>query len=222
MQEQYKTVMSRRMSLAFLGWLSATSRFRRAEDPDPPAFFLLGGLSPAWLKRAIWNFKYRSAVPNGRSPASAVRYITTHFGPTTRLLDVGCGPGTFLRELREAGWTGRYTGLDISDRAVRTAKLLCDGSADWIVGNIEAFKTEECWDVICFIEAVYYIPTSKLAVVLRRLSEHLSDEGCVIIRVWNWARHRDHIRELYHCCTGFETGGASDTIVCITKSQFLF
>ena len=214
--------MISRMSLAFLRRLSATSRFRRAEDPDPPAFFLLGGLSPAWLKRAIWNFKYRSADPNGRSPASAVRYITTHFGPTTRLLDVGCGPGTFLRELREAGWTGHYTGLDISPRAVSAARLLFDERADWIVGDIETFKTEEYWDVICFIESIYYLPIAKQTRVLRRVSEHLSDDGCVVIRVWNWARHSDHIRELSHCCTGFETGGSSDTIVRITKSQFVF
>jgi hypothetical protein len=33
----------------------------------------------------------------------------------------------------------------------------------------------------------------------------LSELRCVVIRVWNWARHSDHIRELSHCSTGSES-----------------
>ena len=184
------------------------------------AISLVGRFSPAWVRRAIWNFKYRDASPNGRPPAGAVAYIAAHFGSTSRLLDVGCGPGTFLRRLREAGWMGLYTGLDISDKAIREAMLLSDCRADWIVADIESFRSDEHWDAICFIESVYYIPIAKLAGVVRRVSERLSPDGCVIVRVWDWGRHRDHIRELSRCCSGFEAGRVSDTIVRITKSQF--
>ena len=40
--------MIERISVALLKWVSATSRFRLDEDPNPPAFFLLGSLIPVW------------------------------------------------------------------------------------------------------------------------------------------------------------------------------
>lgn len=165
--------MIERISVALLKWVSATSRFRLDEDPNPPAFFLLGSLIPAWLKCAIWNFKHHRADLNGKSPADALRYITQHCGPTTRLLDIGCGPGIFLRELRKSGYTGHYTGLDISRSAVNQARLLCDERADWVVGDIETFNTRESYDIICFIESIYYMPVAKLEPVLRHLSQCL-------------------------------------------------
>ena len=109
------------------------------------------------------------------------------------------------------------SGLDISDRAIGAAKLLSDDRAKWIVGDIETFNTEECWDVICFIESIYYVPIPKLAGVLHRLSEQLSPGGCIIIRVWNSARHSHHIRELSRCCSGFEIDRISDTIFRVRK-----
>src|SRR5207244_3988784 len=114
--------------------MTILNRQQREHVRNTSAISLLSGLLPAWLKRAIWNFKYRDAFQDARTPASVVAYIATHFGRAPRLLDVGCGPGTFLRDLREAGWAGRYTGLDISDRAIGAARLLSDDRAEWIVG----------------------------------------------------------------------------------------
>ena len=214
-------LMIERISGALLKWFSATSRFRLDEDPNPPAFFLLGNLIPAWLKCAIWDFKYHRADLNGRSPADALRFITMHCGPATRLLDIGCGAGVFLRELRKSGYNGHYTGFDISRRAINHARLLCDRQADWIVGDIETFNTRETYDIICFIESIYYIPVVKLEPVLRHLSECLTTDGRIVIRIWNQGKHRDHIRELSHWFKGFETEKDSDAIVHITRSQLM-
>ena len=213
--------MIRRLGLAFLKGLSLTSSFRREGDPNPPVLFLLGTVTPAWVKRVIWNFKYHKVSPYGSSPASFVMYIATHCDSSTRLLDVGCGSGTFLRELRAAGWTGQYTGLDISPRAIQDAKRLCGENAEWIAGDVETFRTDGQWDVICFIESVYYVPVGNLLTVLRRLATYLGEDGYIIMRVWNWAKHSDHIRELSQHCPGFEAERGSDSIVRITKSQLL-
>jgi SAM-dependent methyltransferase len=209
--------------LVVLKKLSAASSYRRDEDSNPPALFLLGSLTPAWFKRVKWNFKYRKGkAPYGRSPASFVKYIVSHYASTTRLLDVGCGSGTFLQDLREAGWTGHYTGLDISARAINDAKRDFDNKADWIVSDVESFKPDGYWEVICFIESIYYVPVAKLLPVLRCLAEHLTEEGSIVMRLGNLSRHIDHMRELGHCCGEFEIKTDAHSIVRITRSQLLY
>jgi len=38
------------------------------------------------------------------------------------LLDFGCGTGDYLTYLRESGYTGRYSGFDISEKMIETAR----------------------------------------------------------------------------------------------------
>ena len=43
-------------------------------------------------------------------------------GPGARVVDLGCGPGTFLADLADrVGSSGRVTGVDNADEAVRVA-----------------------------------------------------------------------------------------------------
>lgn len=81
------------------------------------------------MSRAPWyrnwfGSEYLALYPH-RDQAEARRAVallceTTGLGPGTRALDLGCGPGRHLGELRRAGY--RATGLDLSRSMIEAAR----------------------------------------------------------------------------------------------------
>lgn len=63
-----------------------------------------------WLGSAPWD--------SGISPPELYDFIAAH--PAGRALDIGCGTGTNIITLANAGW--QVTGFDFSPRAIRIAK----------------------------------------------------------------------------------------------------
>jgi 2-polyprenyl-3-methyl-5-hydroxy-6-metoxy-1,4-benzoquinol methylase len=55
-----------------------------------------------------------------RTADRLVRFVPAPSGPEARLLDVGCGSGTYLKLMRDLGWQVRGVELDIG--AVQTAR----------------------------------------------------------------------------------------------------
>jgi len=84
-----------------------------------------------------------------------------------RLLEIGCGPGFFLRELEEFGW--RPTGLEISSYAADFARR----EHGLVVHNTA-------------IEAAVIEPESFEAIVMGDVLEHLADPLAALRRVRGW------------------------------------
>ncbi len=61
----------------------------------------------------------------------------TEAGPN-RVLDLGCGTGYFLPELRRRFPGAQYIGLDIADGMVRYARDRHEGSPSWLVADAES------------------------------------------------------------------------------------
>jgi SAM-dependent methyltransferase len=61
-------------------------------------------------------------------------------GPSTpSVLDVGCGLGDFLDYLRQRGFAGRYTGVDLVPELIETARVRQDDTAStvsFVVGDV--------------------------------------------------------------------------------------
>ena len=61
----------------------------------------------------------------------------THVSSTDHVVDVGCGPGTAVREAARRG--ARATGVDPAPVMLRLSRLLTrDRRADWLVGSAES------------------------------------------------------------------------------------
>jgi SAM-dependent methyltransferase len=85
--------------------------------------FPLRQYAPAFVKRLVWDRKHRRRQTDGSlCPQDFIDLLTPRLHPTDRLVGLGCGEGNLLAALRARGWKGRYIGVDISERAIRTAK----------------------------------------------------------------------------------------------------
>ncbi|MFZ5878106.1 MAG: class I SAM-dependent methyltransferase [Chloroflexota bacterium] len=72
------------------------------------------------LQRLHFSLRYFGRPPwdTGISPPELLEFIDTH--PPGRALDLGCGTGTNLITLAQAGWS--VTGLDFAPRAIALAR----------------------------------------------------------------------------------------------------
>lgn len=158
-------------------WISYRSYYTHSDDDQPR------GLRR--LVRAVRNSAIRQrygyeldptlsrlvatlATPALRSPVvrwraeRSVRHLENATGPSTRLLDLGCGNGEFLELAEACGW--RATGIDMDEQAVAIAR---ERNLDAHVGEVEQaveLFSGETWDVVTMAHVV----------------EHLHDPGAAI------------------------------------------
>ena len=96
------------------------------------------------------------------------------------LLDVGCGTGEFLHEMRQAGWDVRGIERDPSAAQFARERLQVRG----ITGGIEVLdQLHEKFEVITLWHVLEHLYQPKEA--LQKLKSMLSDEGVLIIAVPN-------------------------------------
>jgi SAM-dependent methyltransferase len=76
-----------------------------------------------------------------------------------RVLEIGCGAGTFTRRL--AGLADKVVALDVSSEAVARARAAQSDlkQVEFCVGNIMDYnlREEEPWDLIVMSETIYYL-----------------------------------------------------------------
>jgi len=72
------------------------------------------------FRRLFFNLWYFRNPPwdSGVSPPELLEFIQTH--PAGRAIDLGCGTGTNIITLAQAGW--QASGVDFASRAIRMAK----------------------------------------------------------------------------------------------------
>lgn len=77
--------------------------------------------------------------------------------PDSSVLDVGCGLGHLCDFLRAQGWTGKYTGIDITPKMAACAKKRLPNE---IILNIDLLydKFEEKFDYVACIAALQHKP----------------------------------------------------------------
>lgn len=156
-----------------------------AEVPLPPHELRMGGA------HFLDDDDFRSAA------RSDVRYLVEHCGlrPTSRVLDVGCGPGRLaIGLLTELGGVGRYVGVDVQARHIDWCRkhLAMPGMAfvlndapneRYNPGGADGFTLPEddAFDVIHAYSLFSHMRSSDVEAYLRVFRHHLADDGRVFL-----------------------------------------
>jgi 2-polyprenyl-3-methyl-5-hydroxy-6-metoxy-1,4-benzoquinol methylase len=95
------------------------------------------------------------------------------------LLEIGCGPGLFLKEAKSMFAT--RVGMDFSESALERAKEHAD---EVIVGSVDSLEPHRRFDVIVGISLIEHVyePTG----FMRELVSHLEENGRIVIKLLNY------------------------------------
>jgi ubiquinone/menaquinone biosynthesis C-methylase UbiE len=144
------------------GYLSGAS----AERYDHQVEVLFGGGAAAMRRQALVPLK---AALMGR--------------PGARLLDVGCGTGRFLREVKANYPRLEVTGLDLSPYylAVAQRELRCWSRVQLVVGAAEAIPfADEQFDAITCIYLFHELPSGVRRAVVAEIRRVLKPGGMLV------------------------------------------
>lgn len=147
---------------------------------------------PASLKQYLWDSEYARGKWRclESMPEDCVYSAVERHTAGGALLDLGCGPGA-VREGLAPGSFHWYTGVDLSDVAIRKARRATansrhsssDAISEFLHSDIESFQPNRSYDTILFGDSIYYLPEDRVLQVLERYAKHLSDRGVFIARM---------------------------------------
>lgn len=103
--------------------------------------------------------------------------------PFESLLDIGCGDGRFLCEVRRHFPEKRLRGIDSSDRAICLARAMNPNLDYECVDICSQEKSREVFDIVTLIEVLEHIPVSEVDGFVSSLSKYLKKGGKLLMTV---------------------------------------
>lgn len=134
--------------------------------------------------RESWDQEYREGkwdrlsdpLENGHYEVIAA---LCDFYEKPKILDVGCGSGILLKKLTPDR-RGSYTGVDISDTAIRQAEAARIADARFQVGDLTTYEPQsDTYDIIIFNEVIQYFENPQL--IIKRYQKWLKPKAMMII-----------------------------------------
>jgi len=131
------------------------------------------------------DFSQARVLDWGYEYLSYIRFVLAKLEtlPFRSLLDVGCGDGRFLGEVRRQFPKKELVGIDFSEQAIRYAKVLCPD----VEFCCEDFRTgllrQRSFDIITLVETLEHIPPDDLPALVKSLHSCLPPEGVLLLTV---------------------------------------
>ena len=146
---------------------------------------------PKRIKRSLWNAEFAGGRWDNLSQThgDCLYRPLEQYANGGSVLDLGCGSGNTGTELSANAYRD-YTGVDISDVAIETAKKRARENGRlvknrYIQWDISSYEPSQPFDVILFRDSIYYVAGPKLKGMLDRYSKCLKPGGVFIVRLWS-------------------------------------
>lgn len=151
-------------------------------------------LLPKWLQRATWNREYALGHWDSRAMhtlSDPIYELLAKYCADRDICDIGCGHGNTICEMFPIHQ--RYTGMDISDVAIRIAAKRARAAGRervaFVQGYMHTFTPNEKPDVFLFRESLMYVARWRTRIprdiraFLRRYASMLAPGGIMILRL---------------------------------------
>jgi 2-polyprenyl-6-hydroxyphenyl methylase/3-demethylubiquinone-9 3-methyltransferase len=158
------------------------------------------GLRQQWAsartKQAMWDEEYARGGWNHCefTPNDPVYEYVYRYCRNGSVLDLGCGSGNTGNEM-DTGRYGDYTGVDISEVALKTAAArgansIREKQNRYLLADVLVYEPAQKYDVILFRESIYYVSVFKIKAMLQRYSEHLTNQGAFVVSMGGTKPHK--------------------------------
>ena len=127
-----------------------------------------------WWPYWDWGYKYLSGIAVILSELEVINFSS--------LLDMGCGDGRFLRELRRHYNDTKLLGIDYSGKAIRLANSM-NPHIEYKQGDINSMSLSEKFDVVTLIEVLEHIPPDQMNSFIKALSNTIGASGILLVTV---------------------------------------
>ncbi|MFM8994989.1 MAG: class I SAM-dependent methyltransferase [Bacteroidota bacterium] len=106
------------------------------------------------------------------------------FEKTARIFDLGCGSGSLLMALKQAGYS-QVSGMDLSEEQVKMAHSM--GVSEVVLGDAMQYlrDTTEGFDVITGMDIIEHFTKDELVELLQLIQSKLNAGGVAIFRTPN-------------------------------------
>ncbi len=117
----------------------------------------------------------------------AKQLLLTNIDPISinNTLDIGCALGTFIEFLSDSLLNSSFTGIDISDEAIRKCKEK-NPQYTFISDSLPKLSTQKLneFDLITALEVICYVGEEQLNNALKRLKNLLRKDGFLLISIY--------------------------------------
>lgn len=147
-------------------------------------------LPPRWITEtgpghSEWYIeRFRAMAADGADLVGEARLIDAMVPRSARILDAGCGPGRVGGYLHSVGHS--VVGVDVDPKLIAAAQEDHPGPT-WLVGDLAELDlpargiTEPFDVIVCPGNVMVFLAPGTEAQVLRRMAEHLADEGRIVV-----------------------------------------
>ena len=152
--------------------------------------------APSNIKRYFWDREFASGKWNfiDNTANDCVYPYVEKYAASGSILDLGCGPGNTANELAINAYR-IYVGVDISEVALEKARKRTqqNGRADknrFFQSDFLSYVPTQKFEVILLRESIYHVGLGQIKPTFDRYSQHLSDGGVFVVKLWTEDRYR--------------------------------
>jgi 2-polyprenyl-3-methyl-5-hydroxy-6-metoxy-1,4-benzoquinol methylase len=123
-------------------------------------------------RELIWGWDYLTYMHY------TLDYITQNILQNQKIIDIGCGDGYLLNNLRIEGV--KKFGIDLSEKAIKFAEAF---NTDTIFNNQSVYDINEQFDLVVLNEVIEHIPDNEIYQFMDQIKRIVNRNGKIIITV---------------------------------------